>query len=655
MRSRRMRLVLLSFLMLFLELVLIRWTAANVLYLALFTNFVLLASFLGIGIGFLRARAGRDLFPLAPLVLAGLVVFVFLFPVRVGNFAAGTLVGHFQLPALPEWLELTVIFLGVTAVMALVAEGVARVFATFEPLEAYRLDIIGSIAGIAVFSLLSFVQAPPVVWGLIVASVIWFLSTGRRMFKGIALGFVVAVFAVQSFLPNTLWSPYYRVTYVGPADDGGVSVRVNNISHQSIHSLETLRASLPLYSVPYEMTAGNPLNDVLIVGAGTGNDVAVALSQGARRVVAVEIDPALVELGRELHPDRPYQDPRVEVHIQDGRAFLEQTEERFDLILFALPDSLTLVTGQAALRLESYLFTIDALDEARRHLRPEGAFSAYNYYLTHVFERYAHTLELIYGHQPCIWQGEALGGRSQWVMTVGEGTSAVSCEFEPVSLAEAPPPATDDYPFPYLAEREIPPRYLIALALILVASLGLVRVASGPLGRMRPYVDLFFMGAAFLLLETKNVVQFALLFGTTWFVNALVFAGILLSVLAAIEVARRRRLPRPPILYAVLLVALAVAWVIPQESLLALPLVPRFAAAVAIAFAPVFLANLIFAQRFKDVGSSLSAFGANLLGAMVGGILEYASLLVGFRALLIAVAVLYGLAFILRPRRAVAA
>ena len=72
-----------------------------------------------------------------------------------------------------------------------------------------------------------------------------------------------------------------------------------------------------------------------------------------------------------------------------------------------------------------------------------------------------------------------------------------------------------------------------------------MRVAGGPLGAMGGYLDLFFMGAAFLLLETKNVVQFALLFGTTWFVNSLVFAGILLSVLAAVEIARRVRLPSP--------------------------------------------------------------------------------------------------------------
>src|SRR3712207_3514992 len=155
---------------------------------------------------------------------------------------------------------------------------------------------------------------------------------------------------------------------------------------------------------------------------------------------------------------------------------------------------------------------------------------------------------------------------------------------------------------------------------------------------MRPYADLFFMGAAFLLLETKNVVQFALLFGTTWFVNAAVFAGVLLSVLAAVELARRVRLPRPVLLYAGLLLALAAAWVIPQDWLLQLPLVPRFLAGTAIAFAPIFLANLVFAQRFKDIGSATTAFGANLLGAMLGGALEYLALISGFRSLLVLVA-----------------
>jgi hypothetical protein len=129
-------------------------------------------------------------------------------------------------------------------------------------------------------------------------------------------------------------------------------------------------------------------------------------------------------------------------------------------------------------------------------------------------------------------------------------------------------------------------------------------------------------------------------------VNALVFAGILLAVLAAIEVSRHVTFARPGRLYAALLAALAVAWAVPLDELLGLPVGLRFLLAVALAFAPIFLANLVFAQRFKNVGSSATAFAANLLGAMVGGVLEYVALVTGYRALLLLVGGLYGLAFL---------
>ena len=99
-------------------------------------------------------------------------------------------------------------------------------------------------------------------------------------------------------------------------------------------------------------------------------------------------------------------------------------------------------------------------------------------------------------------------------------------------------------------------------------------------------------------------------------------------------------------LYVLLFAALALAWAIPQASLLSLSPVPRFFAAVAVAFAPIYLANLVFSQRFAQVGSSTIAFATNLLGAIVGGMLEYLSLATGYRALLLVVAILYALAFV---------
>jgi hypothetical protein len=209
------------------------------------------------------------------------------------------------------------------------------------------------------------------------------------------------------------------------------------------------------------------------------------------------------------------------------------------------------------------------------------------------------------------------------MLTVSPTASALNCGshvwHKPASVV---PPATDDHPFVYLRGGSIPSFYLVTLALILLASLLLVRLASGPLRRMSGFADLFFMGAAFMLLETKNVVQFALLFGTTWFVNALVFTGVLLAVLAAVEVSRHVVIQRPARLYLALLAALIVA------------------------FLPIFLANMVFTQRFRNVGDSTAGFGANLLGAMFGGVLEYASLVIGYRSLLIVVAGFYGLAFL---------
>src|SRR2546423_10952306 len=217
--------------------------------------------------------------------------------------------------------------------------------------------------------------------------------------------------------------------------------------------------------------------------------------------------------------------------------------------------------------------------------------------------------------------------------------------WRPVSGA-VPAQATDDYPFLYLQDRTIPGFYLLTLGLILLAALLLVRVTAGGLPPMGRYFDLFCMGAAFLLLETKNVVGFALLFGTTWFVNALVFLGVLLSVLAAVAVSQRVTFKRPARVYVLLLAALLLAWIVPPHTLLGLDPVPRFVVAAALAFFPIFTANLVFTERFKATGDSTAAFGANLLGAMFGGLLEDSALIVGYRALLVVAAILYGLAFV---------
>lgn len=648
---KSLRLVLLSCLMLFVELALIRWTGSNVVFLSYFSNFVLLGSFLGIGIGFLRGRARADLFQWAPVALVFFVGFVLIFPVQIDRSGSDLIYfGGFNMSGLPSWLMLPIIFLAVAGIMATIAQGVARTFVQFEPLEAYRLDIAGSILGIAAFSLLSFTWAPPVAWGLVVA-VLFVMLLPRSAWKPlqlVALAVLILMLGRESLLPIFSWSPYYKVTTVVPQDAPELTlISVNGIPHQGFATVERRRGSHPVYFLPYERT-NTDLHNVLIVGAGTGSDVAIALAQGAQHIDAVEIDPRLQQIGAQLNRDRPYQDPRVSVHMDDGRAFLEQTDSRYDLILFALPDSLTLVSGQSSLRLESYLFTVEAMDTAREHLNAGGAFAMYNYYReSWLVDRLARTIESAFGRAPCV---DIIGDVGHLaVLTVSSNDDAVTCPAEShwkVTDAAAAAPATDNYPFLYLRTPSVPGFYLVTLALILVTSLVLVRLVSGPFKPMRGHLDLFFMGAAFLLLETKSVVQFALLFGTTWFVNALVFGGVLTAVLLAIEVARRVSLPNPMLLYGALLVVLVVAWLVPAEALLRLDFTPRLLVATAVSFAPIFLANLIFAERFRNVEDSSFAFGANLLGAMVGGVLEYAALITGYQALLLMVALLYGAAFV---------
>ena len=208
-----------------------------------------------------------------------------------------------------------------------------------------------------------------------------------------------------------------------------LQVDVNNTPHQTAYPLDRLRRDAPFYFFPY--TYAGRHDDVLIIGAGTGNDVAVALAQGAQRVDAVEIDPVLQRLGRDRHPERPYPDPRVTAHVDDGRAFLERTDRRYDLILLALPDSATIVTGQAALRLENYLFTTQALEQARSLLRPGGTFAMYNYYEPWLVDRYANTLRAVYGTAPCVqartdhW-ARAARWCSPWARTAATGGCATT-------------------------------------------------------------------------------------------------------------------------------------------------------------------------------------------------------------------------------------
>jgi hypothetical protein len=671
----RTRLIASSALMLFLELALIRWTGSNVVHLSYFSNFVLLGSFLGIGIGILRSSRAQRLPYYSPLMLGLLVLVIAWKPVTVDRGGSDSVIYFTSLNTTgpPVWVILPIVFIAAAVILAGPAELVGRCFAELPRLTAYRFDLVGSLIGIGAFTALSFLGAPPIWWGAIVTWMFGVLMIPRTrttawsrravVATGLSAALVLSPLLVmvgvlfhESRQPENSWSPYYKVQTKSYTWQGVplLTITVNGVPHQQAIPADSRLQWEPQYGLPYERAnAGKAPKNVLIIGAGSGSDVAIALKKGAEHVDAVEIDPRIRDLGKELHPDRPYQDPRVTSHIDDGRAFLSRTDKKYDLILLALPDSLTLVNGASSLRLESYLFTEEAFRSAKEHLNPGGAFAMYNYYReTWLIDRLASTAETAFGHKPCVDQvGDDL---QQAVVTVGLTEADQTCGDKAWAGATSttPPPATDNRPFLYLFTDRIPSLYLVTLGLIMVAGLIGVGIAGGGSSyrRMRPYADLFLLGAGFMLLETKSITGFALLFGTTWVVNAIVFAGVLVAVLAAVEVTRRFKTPPLKVMYVVLFGGLALSWVFPDEWLLSMPVGPRALVAVLIAFLPIFAANVIFAKRFTDTADGTASFGANLLGAMLGGCLEYAALLIGFDGLLIVAALLYVGAFLLTPK-----
>lgn len=648
------RLIASSALMLFLELALIRWLGANVVHLSYFSNFVLLGSFLGIGLGFLISGKRWSIWPVSMPLLVLLVVAVRVFPVNIQR--EGTDLIYFtalELQGPPAWVVLPLIFVLVAIILAGPAELVGRCFGHLRPLTAYRWDLVGSLIGITGFTMLSFLRAPSYVWGIIAALGYLVLAVGRqRVVAGAGAVVVVGMLLAESLTAGVSWSPYYKVTTRQMPGLGSdfLQIDANGVPHQMMAPAAwRLEQGRGIYSAPYDRVPDTSLDNVLIVGAGSGSDVAIARLKGAGHIDAVDIDPRILEIGRQSNPDRAYQGEVVTQHANDGRAFLEGTDKKYDLILFALPDSLTLVNGASQIRLESFLFTDTALESVKNHLTPDGAFAMYNYYREDwLIDRLAGTAQTVFGHAPCV---DTFAGR-QAVVTVAVDEANQQCQGSYRATGEVIAPATDDRPFLYFKGGGFPTLYLVTIAAVLLLSLAAVRAVGGPFRQMRPYADMFFMGAAFLLLETKNVASFALLFGTTWLVNALVFGGVLVIVLAAVETTRRVRTPPLPVVFALVAASLALAWAIQPDMLLSLPFVPRLLAATVLAFLPIYLANIAFAKRFAQSSNSQAAFGINLLGAIVGGCLEYAALLTGYNNLLLVTGVLYLIAFLLVPKGA---
>lgn len=661
----RWRIYALAFALLFFELLCIRWIPSYVRYLSYFNNFILLASFLGIGLGILSARRRRFWFPPFPVMLLLLVAVVALnrFELRISSTSVlyyGA--GEDQAATAENFMVLPVIFTLVAATFIPLARPLGQLLQEVRPLTAYTFDILGSLSGIAAFFAIAYFSLPPVVWFAILA-LLAAISGGRRALPG-ALALMLASLVAAALLQRgAYWSPYYKIV-LHPAEPSGYLVDVNNAGgHQSMIPWQSKE---PFYRRVYEIFGDRPFRHALILGAGSGSDVATALGNRVDAITAVEIDPQIQALGARYNPDRPYSSPNVKVVINDGREYLRNTNQKYDLIVFALPDSLTLTSSVANLRLESFLLTQDSLAAARRALADDGVLVLYNYYREQwLVDKLASMVGNAFDQEPLVstyggWGRAAVIMAGPRLRELPEGqfgsyredsSPADRQDLRVIGEGFYPPgevtPATDDWPFIYLNSRSFPSIYIAGLGVVVLISLvGILGLA--PRGVLRRFNwHMFFLGLAFALLEVRALTTFALLFGSTWMVNSLVFFAILTGVLLAVLVNARYKVRNIWTVYALLFGMLVLNLFVRADSVLFEDPTLRYVTASFLAFAPVFLANIIFSNSFRDSEEADVAFASNLLGIMVGGMLEYFSMLVGYNLLLVPVIIFYAGALLL--------
>jgi SAM-dependent methyltransferase len=427
---------------------------------------------------------------------------------------------------------------------------------------------------------------------------------------------------------------------------------------------DTLTAVRDLYDLPF--TLNGRRGSALVVGAGTGNDVQAALRNGYTQVTSVDIDGRIMAIGREQHPEQPYARPGVRTVVDDARAYFQRhAAEKYDVVCYGLLDSHAMSSAMSTLRLDNYVYTEEGIRAAWQHVGPGGHLSlaiscnAGRWF----FERLYWTVTKATGSEPLAFYSPLHFTTVTFVVPRPDARfNGVEVDrrtlIRPLGTIEHTLTPSDDWPFLYIRPGVFPLGYLIVLAFILIAALVTVPIAFGLTRGRGGLMDwpLFFMGAAFLLIETRGVTSMSLLFGSTWMVNAAIFGGILTMVLLANLTVQRWRWSTPEPHFWLLFGAVALLYFFPIGWLQTLSLPVRGILAGLITGLPVGFAGLIVPMLLARSAQPTAALGSNLLGAVLGGCLEYYSMLGGLRSTALLALVFYLLAFlILRNRRTASA
>jgi hypothetical protein len=684
-------LFLISVLSLFFEMVLVRWLSAEVRLFSYFKNLAMMAAFLGLGLGFAVAKRPADyakwFMPILLFYVPIVLVVSDLTGMRAIIMPEGTEY-VWRTADLPAVLTL-VIFIATVLLFFLLTlflfvplgQLTGRLMMKLPSLRAYQVNLLGSLAGIGLFTLLSFLDSPPWLWfGLSLPFMLWFLRrSSRSLVVGLTATAAIIVLLIVSQSPHTLWSPYYRLDIFPSRQSRDVVVDLANpdpeqvgygLLANQVGFMESVNLSseyiaahpeyddmLPvyrnLYDLPYAFA--RPAK-ILIVGAGMGNDAAAALRHGVQQIDAVEIDPVIYHLGMRLHPEHPYDSPKVRPIIDDARSYLEKTDQRYDMIVFGILDAQTLLSGMSSVRLDNFVYTVESLRQARERLAPQGIVAlTFDVERPYIRQRLAETLLAVFGQPPL----ELSVNGTRWVVFVaGTDTgleqatalcSRLGCTVQPFAARGQVPLATDDWPYLYLETHSIPTAYWVALIMVVVIAW---------LGRRRAFPEsqglnwhFFFLGCAFLLIEFKIITELALLFGSTWIVNSIGVAAVLLMVLLANLTVQKARQINFNWLYVLLLLAILLGVAVPLRTLLPYGVAVRILGSAVLLGLPLFFASMIFSTSLRRSADITTAFGSNFLGSAVGGALEYASLVFGIGSLYLLGAILYVASWVARPRQ----
>jgi SAM-dependent methyltransferase len=654
-RFPRTTLFIASFVALFLEIAFIRYVGSQIRIFSFYKNVPLIAAYLGLGLG-CALGGGRTRHVLLLLLwLVPLGVFLCEGALLVGA-ALGTMVAtasseHVLGDAVVREATLAQVALSQVGGAAFCVAMLFALSSTFVPLgrllgdaferlprlAAYTVNILGSIAGTGVFLVLGWLWTSPWTWMLVgLVPLLWWVDGRRQLLVAIVLLGLVVVATAPS-VGETIWSPYQKLVGrtisfrvgTGGAKASGYLVDISDVFYQLALDLRpSAVARMGTNPYPHYDDAlrgiAKPIDRVLVVGAGTGNDVAAALRAGAAHVDAIDIDPAIVALGRRHHPERPYDDPRVHVIVDDARAaFRRLAAGAYDAVLFGLLDSHTQL-GMSSVRLDNYVFTRESFAEARRLLHPGGSLVVTAATFRPWFRRRFIGLLRTVCDTPV--QTEEHGVWVTYACYVGPGTA-------PPEAAMATALPTDDWPFLYLPEPGIPAAYALAVIALVLGSLVVIRSNGLSPGRLTTYHGhLFFLGAAFLLMEVYAINRLALLFGTTWIVSAIAIVIVLTLIVAANATVALAGHLAYALAYVGLFASLAVSFGLDPHDYLGRTSGAALCCGM-LELLPVYFAGLVFARSFTRAEVAGPAIGANLLGAVLGGWSEYTSMAVGIRAL----------------------